>query len=75
MPDKSRYAEIGVAPYPDGSGYQAIVKAYRDELDDPVFEINITYRLEAAQWPALKRAVEDALALAEHHPPRAATLA
>lgn len=57
-----REAKIGVVPYSDGSGYQADVRAYTED-GAPYFDIRVSYRLEAKDWPALRSAVEDALAL------------
>lgn len=63
MDEPQRKAKIGVAPYPDGSGYAATVTAFTDEVGEPVFEVNTVWRLPAAAWPELRSAIEAALAL------------
>jgi hypothetical protein len=68
MVERKREAKIGVAPYSDGSGYAATVTAYTDETGEPVFEINMSYRLAADDWPELRKAIDDALTLARSEP-------
>jgi hypothetical protein len=59
--DRKRDVTVQVAPYPDGSGYQAVARVYLDDAEGPVFDIDITYRLEAKHWPELRKAIDDAL--------------
>lgn len=66
--DTRREARIGVAPYADGSGYEAMVKAWLNG-DQPVFLIDVRLRLAASDWPELRQAVEDALALVSRPTP------
>ena len=61
---RNREVKIGVAPYSDGSGYRAEVRAYEED-GQRLLEINMSYRIETSDWPALKKAVEDAIALVE----------
>ena len=61
---RSREATIGVAPYGDGSGYQARVNAWDENGVGAVVAIEMSYYIEANDWPALRQAVEEALALA-----------
>lgn len=59
--DRKKDVTVQVAPYSDGSGYQAVARIYLDEAEGPVLEINVTYRLTADQWPELRKAIDDAL--------------
>lgn len=65
-----REVKIGVAPYSDGRGTQATVRARLDEVDGPVFEIEIISYLAARDWPELRQAIEDALRAVTPPPPR-----
>ena len=74
MMDSCRYAKIDVAPYSDGSGHHTTVTGEVGECGEKTFSIEVVYRLEAAHWPELKKAIEDVLELLEAAPePQEAT--
>lgn len=67
MSDKPRFEFIThIAPYSDGSGYQAVVKVM-DTEEGPAISIETHYRMPLNQWPALRKAADDLVALAEKH--------
>lgn len=54
----------GVDPYPDGSGHRATVTV--EDADDGIgLSIEIIHRLPIDQWPNLRAAIDDLVALAE----------
>jgi hypothetical protein len=67
MSDKPRFEFIThIAPYSDGSGYQATVKVM-DTDEGPALSIETAYRLPLNQWASLRKAVDDLVELAEKH--------
>lgn len=67
MSDKPRFEFIThIAPYSDGSGYQAVVKV-TDTDEGPAISIDTHYQIPLALWPVLRKAADDLVALAEKH--------
>lgn len=56
--------ERNVSPFSDGSGYGA--RATVEQTDEgPMLTVEMIYRISIADWPVLRKAIDDMVALAE----------
>lgn len=52
-----------VIPYSDGRGHRASARVW-DTVEGPRLQIEMTYQIAVNDWPALRKAVDEIIALA-----------